>query len=373
MVREDVKKLQEFKGYPSITILVPTHRTMPGRMQDPIRVKDLIGQATDRLLEEFEKREVLSLIRTLDELERNIDYTKVLDGLAIFVSSEYSHVFDLPFEISEKVIIDSSFYLRDVIKGMNRSPNYWVLSLSHKPTRLYQGVRDNLKEIVDPVELQRNMQGFPFEYNYDVTSGRELLALATGDLDAKYRDDQYKIHFFRLVDDLFSKYYVTNQWPIILLGTKDNRAYFEQVTKHKGAIAGQIEGDFNRTPTKEIGELTSIKIAEYLQRERKEVLEMFNEAIGKLRHAFGVRELWRLAQEGRIQFLLVEEGFTQPASVNEDDPDLIFTYVDSTLPGISDDIVDSIIDEVLDKGGNVYFVDPGSLKEYENIAAILRY
>ena len=62
MNRHDVMVLQQMNGYPSLTITLPTHRTSPDNRQDPIRVKNLVSQASDRLLGEFSKREVEPLL-----------------------------------------------------------------------------------------------------------------------------------------------------------------------------------------------------------------------------------------------------------------------------------------------------------------------
>ena len=42
-------------------------------------------------------------------------------------------------------------------------------------------------------------------------------------------------------------------------------------------------------------------------------------------------------------------------------------------PGIRDDIVNDIVGQVLDTGGQVFFFDSGTLDRHDHIAAILRY
>ncbi len=80
---------------------------------------------------------------------RDIDYRYALDGLAIFVNHDFARKFYLPFPVKERVIIDESFATRDLVLTMNRSSRYWVLALSEKPTRLFEGARDTLAEITD--------------------------------------------------------------------------------------------------------------------------------------------------------------------------------------------------------------------------------
>lgn len=55
MNRHDILLLQQIRGYPAITVTLPTHRTTPQDQQDPVRVKNLVKQAVTWLLPEFSK------------------------------------------------------------------------------------------------------------------------------------------------------------------------------------------------------------------------------------------------------------------------------------------------------------------------------
>jgi hypothetical protein len=81
--------------------------------------------------------------------------------------------------------------------------------------------------------------------------------------------------------------------------------------------------------------------------------------------------VWRLAQEGRGQLLLVEKNYHVPAVLSENGDLILVEAVGGTE--VIDDAVDEIIEAVLTKGGQVTLVDDGSLEEYQKIALILRY
>ena len=82
MNRHDVDSRQKIREYPCLTITLPTHRSSPENRQDPIRVKNLVKEATERLLEDHNSREIAPLLTRLDKLAENIDYRDTLDGLA---------------------------------------------------------------------------------------------------------------------------------------------------------------------------------------------------------------------------------------------------------------------------------------------------
>jgi hypothetical protein len=79
-----------------------------------------------------------------------------------------------------------------------------------------------------------------------------------------------------------------------------------------------------------------------------------------------------MAEEGRGDTLLVEQDFHYPATVDE--TGLILTPAeDAAAPGVIDDAVDEVIEDVMMKGGSVVFVDNGALAQHQRIALILRY
>ena len=83
-------------------------------------------------------------------------------------------------------------------------------------------------------------------------------------------------------------------------------------------------------------------------------------------------EVWHLAGLGRGKVLVVEEGFHQPARLNEWGQ-LDLNVDDPTAPDVMDDAVDEVITTVLGKGGQVVFVEDGELAFHNRIALLLRY
>ncbi len=109
ITRHDLNQLQFLTRVPALSILLPTHRTSPDNKQDPIRVKNLVDEATTRLRAEFSQRELEPLLKRLESLVDEIDYPHTLDGLALYVSHDFARLFYLPFPVPERVVIDQTF------------------------------------------------------------------------------------------------------------------------------------------------------------------------------------------------------------------------------------------------------------------------
>lgn len=360
MNRADVQLLQQVRGYPALTIMLPTHRNAPENRQDPIRVKNLVTEATTRLLGEFSKRDIEPLLTRLEGLVRNIEYRHTLDGLALFVNHDFARAFQLPVTVSERVIVDESFFTRDLVFAMNRTPRYWVLVLSEQPTRLFEGTREQLSEIQDG----------RFPMTHEGPGGERPLPGGLGVSKSAYRDEQHR-HFFRRVDTALKPFMTADPLPIVVAGVDRNLSFFNEVTSYKTSISTLLTGNYDKTPSHELVKVVWPLVEAGLTESRQQGLSKLEKAVSAQKFVSTIGEVWRLASEGRGSLLLVEEGFHYPGRI--DDKGALEPAEDSTAPGVIDDAVDEVIEMVLSKQGQVAFVDNGELAAHQRIALILRY
>ena len=361
MNRHDVLSLQQMRGYPSLTITLPTHRTAPDNRQDPIRLKNLVAEATKRLLEESGKRELQPLLRRLEALAQGIDFRNTLDGLALFVREDFDHAYHLPFRLSERVVVDESFLTRDLVFALNRTPRYWTLALSEKPTRLWEGTRETLVEVTE--------EGFPLTHGGP--GGESPLPGGFGVRRSAHRDERHR-QFFRQVDAALKPFMADDPLPLAVVGVDHFLAFFNEVTAHREAILTTLTGSHDRTPGHELGKLVWPLVKANLAEDRKRHLDELGVAVGERKAASGAGEVWRMAAEGRGRLLLVEQGFHYPARVDASRMHLT-PADDPAAPDVIDDAVDEIIETVLSKQGRVVFVDDEALEAHQRIALILRY
>jgi hypothetical protein len=386
----ELKKLQEIKEYPTVSISCPTHRALPQKEQDPIRIKNLVTQAEDRLKTEFSHTEISDLLTNLHKLVENIDYAKTLDGLVLFANKRGASMYRLPMTVPARVVIDDTPETCDLQRYLYRTFHYWVLALSEKPTRLFIGENNHMEELIDSdnigndqngshpplweYDVKEIRSGFPFQRDYEVHSDREHLAVGTGDKDAGYLTELQK-KFYQDVDKAFD-YHVANheKAPLFVIGTPETIAIFKSVTKHKNLIADTIEGVYNEAPIEKIQSVVEPAVEKHIKTMQHQAIEDFENAIGKLHHAYGFNWVWRSAQEGKVHKLLVEKGYTIAGKINKNNPDNIIVYDDPHAHNsVHDDLVDHLISRVVEKGGDIIFVPKGSLKKYDHVAAILRY
>ena len=360
MNRHELHELQYVHTYPCLTITLPTHRTSPDNKQDPIRVKNLVTEGTNRLLGEFSKREVAPLIDRLNTLVDTIDYKYTLDGLMLVVNREMAREYVLPFALNERVVVDETFFTRDLVHALNRTRRYWVLSLSEQTTRLFAATREDLEEITTG--------GFPMRHTGP--GGDAPLPGGIGVNTSAYRDDRHR-QFFREVDNAFRAFRAEDPLPLALAGVDRYLAFFREVAPASEIIA-TLPGNADHLSPHDLGRRIWPSVGEGFTARRREVLQHLEAARGQHRMASTLGEVWHLAGLGQGKVLVVEEGFHQPARLNEWGQ-LNLNVDDPTAPDVMDDAVDEVITTVLDKGGQVVFVEDGELALHDRIAMILRY
>jgi hypothetical protein len=361
MNRTDIRLLQSVRGYPALSILLPTHRRHPDNQQDPIRVKNLVNAAGERLLTEFSKREVEPLLERLEALTAEIDYQHALDGLALFVNHDFARKFYLPFSVKERVAVDETFATRDLIFALNRSPRYRALALSEQPTRLFEGALETLTEITGG--------GFPM--TYEGPGVTEPLPGGKGVNKSAYRDDRLR-QFFRQVDAAYGRIVAEEELPLVVAGIDRNLSFFNEVSAHTGQIIATLSGSYDKASAHELAKLVWPLAQEGFAQRRWAAFDELEAAVGAGRYASGIDQAWRAAREGRGATLLVEEDFHYSARLGEDGMSLT-PADDFTGPDFLDDAVDELIETVIAKGGRVIFADSGTLTQHQRIALILRY
>ena len=356
--RAELKSWQAHRDYPSVSILAPTHRTAPANKQDPIKVKNLVKKATDRLHAEFKKREVEAVVKNLNQLVKNLDWEHLLDGLALFASKDQTAAITLPFKVKPRAMIDETFATRDLVYALNRATPFRVLVLGHQ-VRLFDAWTTMLEEHVAK----------PFPMVHRGAGGASKLPGGQGINRSGVRDEAHR-NFFKSVDKALGDLQKANPLPLVVVGVDRNLAFFREATSQAEAIAGMLAGNHERTAPSALGKLVWPTFETGATVRRTDALVQLDSAVGANRHASGIDQVWRAAVEANCQTLFVEKEYKFPADLSPDGMRLLpYTGRGATA---MDDAVDELIKRVMDTGGQVFFYTAGDLALHQHIAAILR-
>lgn len=358
-------------GKPCVSIILPTHRVSPDRRIDKLLFEKAIAKAKEYLKINFGFTETLNLCRSIDELFQKIDFNHNQDGIGLFVSPSLKQLVHFPFPVQEKVIIGDSFEIRDLLLKKSYSIQHFLLVLSEKNARLFEGSFSDYEEIID-VNFPKN---FNDDYEYSQPSrGNSYAGTAS---TKSYEKDKTIIEeirlkrFFSEADKLL-KMYLTEKTPLLISGLPKNMALFESITSYGKQIVGKISGNYTNANHAKFANLSLMQLKTFFNKNNEKLIEEFEDKAGKGLGIEGIIETWSAAKDGKGFTLLVEKDYKCPAFIDKNGKELHLRPF-KKFRKITTDAVDDVIEMVLNKKGNVVFVENGMLKDHQHISLITRY
>lgn len=371
LFNQELFTMQKEKGNICVSIIVPTHRLSPERRVDKLEVERAIAHAKQLLQHDYDMAITAPLLQAIDELYETIDFNHNADGVGLYVSSKTRWIVHFPFPVKEKVVVGDNFELRDPLYKMNYADPYFVLLLTEKAIRLFEGSWVELKEIADGNFPQQYEESYSYEAPVRSAPHTGHPQVKSIEKD-KSKLEEIRINsFFRAADELLDGYLV-NDTPLIILGAKKELPWFENISSHKINIIDTISGNYNHADLKELAKIAWPVMHQHLQHIREQLILEFEEKIGEHLGISGISEVWQAALEGRAFKLLVEKDFCQPGFLKKDSTHL-YLHPPLSEHRIIADAVDDIIELVAEKNGHIFFTDNDLLKDYQRIALITRY
>jgi hypothetical protein len=341
-----------------VSLLAPLQRHRPGNPEDPLRLRHLAKSAHERLESELGASKSTAVLERLDDAIASLDLDDPSDAVVVFTTATETHVLKLPFPLPERLVIDEAFETRDLARGFLCHPPYRLLALAEKPARLLESDGSKLVEI--------NAAGFPIFI--EGAHGETLPSGAYAPHSS--RSDEQLREFFRHIDQALVRRARSAPLPVLLAGTERDLAFFDEVTGHGEWVIGRLAGSHAHTAPEVLAQLARPVVDAYLARRCATAIAELAEAVGTGRATVGIKPVWDRALAGRGRVLLVEDDFEYPARIVNHG---LEPAGDPEAPGVLDDAVDTLVETVLDQGGEVAFVESGALGEHGPVAMLLRY
>ncbi|MEP7269727.1 MAG: hypothetical protein ABI844_19070 [Saprospiraceae bacterium] len=357
-ISNKLEKLASEKNAPCVSISLNTHRTHPECLQDVILLKNLLKEAEDRVIEEFGKRSISSLLEKMTTVSDEIDINYNLDSLHIFLSNDTKEVIKSAWPISQnEVHISETFAIRPLIKMYNRSEEYLLLLLSQSGVQLFTLLNDGITSEV------RN-EDFPFsEISHYIAHSNN--ARNTNHSDSTLQE------FLNKVDKAIQKVHNETQLNCVVISTEHNYSGLMQVADKSKVYIGHALVDNHNVTDSHLAKQGWDIVKVIQEQRRNDAISEINEAISKGNVLTDLHEIYLASMEGRGELLAVNQDFEQPVLMSSDTTFELVT--DITKPKVIDDITSNIAWAVLSKKGRVVFIDQDKLKDLGNIALKTRY
>lgn len=332
-----LRELQALRVYPSVTLLFNTTSGKQPSEAELTRATQLLADADRRLTEEVSDGTRLEIVSRAHALLHEVGKLAASDSVALFVSPDHASHAQLGKPVKERVIIDDTFATRDLVADAGNTADYRLFTFSEQVARLFLGDRSGLREVKD--------ETWPILRDPDLS------------------DQLWNRTVFKFVEKVETE----ASLPTVVAGVEQS---VRQVFTDNGSTVGVISGNRDRATASVLHGLAWPFVALWLRRKETEALIRLHEADSKLLVARGIDDVWMAANGGRVQLLVVEEGYELSGRVTSG---YLEITEDREAPHVVDDVADDLIETVLAKGGRVVVMSDGALSEYGRVAAVLRY
>ncbi|RPI95168.1 MAG: hypothetical protein EHM40_04115 [Chloroflexi bacterium] len=378
----DLRSLIAQQGKWSVSVYIPTHRVGREQQQDPIRLKNLLAEAEAKLLANGLRRpEVEKLMRPAEELLWSADFWRhQSDGLAIFLSNDFSMIHRLPAEFEELLIIANSFHIKPLLPLLGRVGKFYVLALSLNNVRLFQATPDSMGEIeltfpnsmdealwMDDPEKQLNLHS-------SSGSGSEAKGGAAIFHGHDPADDQKNniLRFFQSVNEGLNVLIEEKTIPMILTGVDYLLPIYREASTYQNVLADSITGNPDRGNLSELHEQAWNIVRPLFEESQKKAFEKYEQLSGQ-QSAQATSDLStavKAARFGQVETLFVPLGVQIWGRYDAANNQVI---LDSQPGPENEDLLDLAATDTILNSGQVFAVPRQQLPGDGDLAAVLRY
>ncbi len=347
--------------YPSISIIVSLDIKVNPQKEITGHLKVMVHKTSAELLKTYPKSIANPVIKKLKHLISEIDYTKVTKSIAIFVSPLLEKYYYLDIPLEDRIVIDDSFEIRDLVYAKKEIHKYILMIVSSKEVNFYLGNTSSILKLgkLKAVDIDGLYHDMPDK-------------VANFSDESKIKENKLN-KFLHNIDLHLKQILLQYNIPVFFMGTPKTIGHFKQVSHHKKYIAEYIHGNYEEFTEAQLLELIEPYVIKWNKQKKEDLIKVIDDAMGNRTLAIGIKEVWRRATEKKGKHLIIEKNYVYPARQGAK-KEIIFEYDDVVNNDLYiKDAVDDVIEKTLATGGIVEFVDEDVLKDYQKIVLIQYY
>lgn len=384
LTREDLLTIVNVQTDPCLSIYMCTDRLGSQTRQNPIRLRNLLRQAEERLTATpLRNPDVRNLLQPAEELLSDSQFWRRLgDGLALFSAAQFFRVYHLPFSVDEQIVVDNHFYVKPLLPLLGGDGQFYVLALSQGGVRLYKGTSDG----ISPMELANVPANLNESRQLDEAGGNQQfqsVAQATGGAggprggvfhgtDAAENNLKREIlTYFHEVDRGVRDTIRDEQAPLVLAGVEYLLPLYREVNSYPVVIKGEIPTGVDSSEAQDLHERAWRLVEPIFTSDRHKALDALRKLAseGSPKASTSLREVVPAAFYGRVNTLLLDSSAAEWGN---------FDVKSGKLTGPAagrevEDLVDLAARFTLQHNGTIYTLNRAEMPASASVGALFRY
>lgn len=378
----DLKSLIAQQQKWCVSLYIPTHRLGREQQQDPVRLKNLLAEAETKLLASGIRRpEVQKLMSPAEQLLWDRDFWQHQgDGLAIFLSNDFSRVYRLPAAFEELLVIGNGFHIKPLLPLLGRGEKFYLLAVSLNNVRLFEATLDTIYEVTldfptsmeEVVQIEDPGRSWNFHMgSIDANGGRG----GAGSFHGHGITDEEKTYIRRFLESVnggLNGLIADKNIPMVLAGVEYLLPIYRETTSYQNILKDAIVGNPDRVNLKELHEQALPIVRPLFEESQKKAYEKFEQLSGQQSDlaTTDLSKAVKAATFGQVETLFVPLG-TQIWGQYDAEQNSVTM---ASEPGAhTEDLLDLAATQTILNSGQVFAVPREQLPCDCDVAVILRY
>jgi hypothetical protein len=375
----ELKTLMNKQKAPCISMFMPTHRTGAEIQQNQIRLRNLLREAEEKLLDGgLRTAEAKALLEPVSGLLGNVIFWRQQsDGLAVFLSADVFSYYCLPIDFDELIVVADRFHVRPLLPVLGSDGRFYILTLSQNEIRLYESTKQSIREI----ELETIPKNIADALHYDelekqvrfhrgTSRGGERGSMLSG--GGANLDDMKEniLKYFRQINRGLHSILKDERVPLVLAGVDYLFPIYREANTYPSLIDEGIAGNPKGISTELLHKQALQIIKPYFQKAEDDALAQYRQSSGTGLTSNDIKEIVPAAYHGRVGLLFISTG-QQPWGVF--DPESNEVQLHRTMKSDSEGLLDFSVIQTFLNGGSVFSIAREKMPDDTSVAAVFRY
>ncbi|MCB0807049.1 MAG: hypothetical protein KDC05_14725 [Bacteroidales bacterium] len=324
--------------------------------------------------EKFIKKYLEPMHQLLDD---PIYWRHLSDGLAVFRSKENFRTYSVPIHFEPFHYFGNEFYMVPLIPYFNGNGRFYLLAISQKKTRLYEGSKDDIGRIKINDKIPERLEdtvGYDFEekslqFRTERTGANEVQFHGHGAGKDDKNDELLK--FLKDIDKGLTDIIGKSGKPLVIASVDEVFAKYKQVSKYKNIHPENISGNPDEIDILSMQEKSWDMLKDMFQDLRKDSMEKFERNKDNGIVSASVDKIVTAGMAGNIDTLFVAKN--QHIWGTFDEEQQAVEKDEHNTPD-NECLINKTVKATFMQGGNVFLQEAGSMPDSSSpLNALFRF